>query len=424
MVVMPTAPDTYSGTPATCLSCAHDDDEERGEEESEGVAGHLRVESPRDEILAVSGDEDDAVGADHTAVHHALRGGLGDELLGEALLASSRLGVLAAQARVARLLVGVAEALDGGVSLLEALRALLLGRGDGGGEVSVLVGALETDRGAGSLREAAAGTSAAVDLAAADVTETHPRRAEDPPRRAGRGAAREGRAAPTKATVEDMSMVVSVGCDARDSGYAAHASGGNAQNAGGYRAGEIRQLARDSWSRTTTWSTRERCRLSGATRRARRPSRHARVTHLARRVLSGLEAPFPCAVSLDLEQAPRPNVALRLPAGHPPARPLTRDGHARATRRSAAHGVRRHGHGRERHRGGGCASRAFGDVRDPRRRPRAHRLVRVGRCRALAPRRRARARHVPRRDAPPRRGCHVRGSTSPPIAHPRRGGPR
>ena len=68
----------------------------------------------------------------------------------------------------------------------------------------------------GASWEAAAGTSAAVDLAAADVTETHPRRAEDPPRRARRGAAREGRAAPTKATVEDMSMVVSVGCDARD----------------------------------------------------------------------------------------------------------------------------------------------------------------------------------------------------------------
>ena len=43
------------------LELRADDDEERGEEESEGVAGHLRVESPRDEILAVSGDEDDAV---------------------------------------------------------------------------------------------------------------------------------------------------------------------------------------------------------------------------------------------------------------------------------------------------------------------------------------------------------------------------
>ena len=150
----------------------------------------------------------------------------------------------------------------------------------------------------GASWEAAAGTSAAVDLAAADVTETHPRRAEDPPRRARRGAAREGRAAPTKATVEDMSMVVSVGCDARDSGYAAHASGGNAQNAGGYRAERFA-----SWrairGRERPRGRRERGAASRARRDAHDDPPAARVTHLARRVLSGLEAPFPCAVSLE-----------------------------------------------------------------------------------------------------------------------------
>ena len=150
----------------------------------------------------------------------------------------------------------------------------------------------------GASWEAAAGTSAAVDLAAADVTETHPRRAEDPPRRA-RSGRREGgtRGADESDGGGHVDGRVSGVRRARRRGYAAHAPGGNAQmrvdigrrdSPAGARfvvandhvvdAREVPPLGRDE-TRTT-------------------PSRRAH-THLARRVLSGLEAPFPCAVSLE-----------------------------------------------------------------------------------------------------------------------------
>ena len=69
-------------------------------------------------------------------------------------------------------------------------------------------------------------------------------------------------------------------------------------DAGGYRAERFA-----SWrairGRERPRGRRERGAASRARRDAHDDPPAARVTHLARRVLSGLEAPFPCAVSLE-----------------------------------------------------------------------------------------------------------------------------
>ena len=191
-------------------------------------------------------------------------------------------------------------------------------------EVSVFVGALETDRGAGSLLGSRSGHLRG------GRSRRCGRHRDASATSGGRGARGEaprgeGRAAPTKATVEDMSMVVSVGCDARDDVVTRARVRRQRTDAGGYRAERFA-----SWrairGRERPRGRRERGAASRARRDAHDDPPAARVTHLARRVLSGLEAPFPCAVSARTLSRRLVPVALRSPAGHPPARALTPPG--------------------------------------------------------------------------------------------------
>ena len=131
-------------------------------------------------------------------------------------------------------------------------------------------------------------------------------------------------------------MVVSVGCDARDSGYAAHASGGNARMRVDIGRRDSPAGARFVVANDHVVDAREVPPLGrDETRTTPLPPRASHISRAGFSPVSRLRSRARCPS--DLESRRLVPVALRLPAGHPPARPLTRDGHARATRRSAAH---------------------------------------------------------------------------------------